>query len=313
MFIQWASSPSAIAAVTEIFTVAETSLIESFPTHNLGAEGYVTCGSIQNPACGTINLPLYCRNRALFKFDIAGAIPPGSRIQSVQLRFWMVYAPQDPEANPSGFELHRLLVPWVQGTGTNQPGLFPGTLGRPALPGEPCWEFRQTPDVPWGLPGGAPGVDFAAEPSGFMLDVVNRPNETYTVIEISNRLVADVQLWLDNPAANHGWLLKATDESLAWTAKRFLTPESGLDNYPRLEIQYLPPPRLEGPQVEQDEVRFSFLAEPEQPYQIQFTSDLGLTWSNLLLVPPTPEGTNVQVADPLIPDRPRRFYRVLAP
>ena len=52
-------------------------------------------------------------------------------------------------------------------------------------------------------------------------------------------MVADVQDWLDNPAANFGWLLQG-DESHGQTAKRFNSGESttGSNVPPALSITY---------------------------------------------------------------------------
>ena len=51
-------------------------------------------------------------------------------------------------------------------------------------------------------------------------------------------MIADVQLWLDNPASNFGWLVLG-DESTSATAKRFDTRES--DSPPVLTIVYTAP------------------------------------------------------------------------
>jgi hypothetical protein len=52
-------------------------------------------------------------------------------------------------------------------------------------------------------------------------------------------MVADVQSWLNNPAANFGWLVLG-DESEIGTAKRFDTRESA--SPPVLTIQFRPAP-----------------------------------------------------------------------
>src|SRR5438105_5696276 len=49
-------------------------------------------------------------------------------------------------------------------------------------------------------------------------------------------MVADVQLWLDNPASNFGWLVLGDESDIA-TAKRFDTRESA--SPPVLTIQHV--------------------------------------------------------------------------
>ncbi len=300
------------AEVAEITTVAETSLIETFPNNNLGAESYVTCGNIQNALCGTTNQPGYCRNRALFKFNIAGAVPAGARIRSVRLVVWVSGASQDPDANALDLNIHRMLVPWTQGAGTNGSRSFPGMLGRPAEPGEPCWNFRETPLVGWGFPGGAPGVDYRPLVSGSISGIGRTLNEIYSTEATSGPLVEDVQFWLDHPESNHGWMFKGADENSHWTAKRLRTPESG-SNYPRLEIDFVPRPRLEQVGIVSNALAFQFTAEGGQNYQVQAASVLDGGWLTLLNLPASPDTTNVLVLDPLPPTQTNRFFRVIAP
>jgi hypothetical protein len=302
----------ALAEEIELRPIADTSLFEVAPTNNLGAQDYLTCGNIQNSWCGTTNFPIYCRNRALLKFDIAGAVPPGSRIRSVRLALWMPFASQDEEANSLDTSLHRMLVPWVPGTGTNRGNLFPGILGRPAEPGEPCWNFRQWPDVQWGLPGGAPGVDFTPQASSQISGIGSRPNEIYSTEESSGPLLEDIQFWLDNPGANHGWMLKASDETLNWTAKRFLSMDS-IGSYPKLSIDFVPPPYIEQFAQTNNQFSFTFTAQPGQGYIVQHSILADGNWTNLLTVPAPPDITNILVLDNLPPATPFRFYRVTTP
>lgn len=58
----------------------------------------------------------------------------------------------------------------------------------------------------------------------------------------SPEMIADVQAWLDNPAANFGWLLRG-NESAASTAKRFATREELEPTFrPLLHVEYVPEP-----------------------------------------------------------------------
>src|SRR5437870_4713512 len=65
----------AFAASTNLFPVADTTLSENYPSNNFGGMAFVNSGTTQNSNY----------NRALFKFDIAGVVPGGSRITSARL------------------------------------------------------------------------------------------------------------------------------------------------------------------------------------------------------------------------------------
>ena len=76
---------SANAATTNLPCVADTTLSESYPDNNLGGLTHVAAGTTQNVT----------RNRGLFRFDIAGAVPAGSQIQSAALVLEVTLAPSD--------------------------------------------------------------------------------------------------------------------------------------------------------------------------------------------------------------------------
>ena len=55
-------------------------------------------------------------------------------------------------------------------------------------------------------------------------------------------MVSDVQMWLNAPAANDGWLLLGNETTLS-TAKRFATRENPVSSArPLLVVTYLLPP-----------------------------------------------------------------------
>jgi hypothetical protein len=57
-------------------------------------------------------------------------------------------------------------------------------------------------------------------------------------------LVADVQLWLDQPGSNFGWMLLCQSEGTAFSARRFGSRENPFTT-PALAIEFLLPPRIE--------------------------------------------------------------------
>jgi len=105
----------------------------------------------------------------LVRFDVASALPPGARVNSVQLVLNGIVVFDGP------IFAHRITTPWS------------------ACPGTTTWT------IPWTQAGG----DYlAASGSAFMT-----PSGP-TVFASTSALVADVQTWVDQPVTNHGWQLR---------------------------------------------------------------------------------------------------------
>jgi len=163
--------------------------------------------------------------RGAIAFDIAGTIPPGSIIVSATLRLNM----SRTSAGPEPVELHPLTAGWGEGT-SNAPG--EGGSGTAATSGDATWIHRFYASILWTTPGG---------------DFVVTASATTTVGSVgfytwgtTTNMVADVQTWLDAPAANFGWLLLGNETTT--TAKRFNTREhSDPTTRPALIVEYVPP------------------------------------------------------------------------
>jgi len=164
--------------------------------------------------------------RGVLAFDIAGNIPPGSKITAVTLSLNMSRTPLD---NPRTVELRKLLADW--GEGTSMASGEEGD-GAPATPNDATWRHRFFDTIFWTTEGGDfSGTVSASQSVG--------PLGQYTWS--SAQMIADVQSWLDNPASNFGWLVLG-DESTVLTSKRFDTRESA--SPPVLTIQYTLGPRV---------------------------------------------------------------------
>src|SRR5256712_2149414 len=92
------------AASSTLSPVADTTLFQTFPDNNLGAEPTLISGSTSGGFA----------NRALLKFNIASNLPPDAAVQSVTLT---VKVTRTLAALPSSFRLHRVLRDWGEGTG----------------------------------------------------------------------------------------------------------------------------------------------------------------------------------------------------
>ena len=124
-------------------------------------------------------------------------------------------------------ELHRVLADWQEGTADADGN---EGSGADAGQGDVTWTQRVFKSLDWDAPGG----DYS---SGASATVAVAGIASYTW-ESTSQLVADVQNWLDDPAANFGWLLLC-DESTSRTTKRFDSKDN-LDSTTRpvLTVEY---------------------------------------------------------------------------
>jgi hypothetical protein len=198
------------AEVVSIPSVRDNTLFQD-------AEGDTSNGAGPAMYAGRNNQNL--TRRALLAFDLAGRIPAGSRIDSVAL---VLEVSSAPDLVPRQFDLHRVLADWGEGLSSTA-----GGTGAPAMPGDATWLHTFYPDLFWSNPGG---------------DFVSAASATLSVGDVGSYLwtgpgtTADVQMWLDEPATNFGWLLQG-EETGPRTVRRFDTRESDVpSNRPTLTI-----------------------------------------------------------------------------
>ncbi|MEW6159224.1 MAG: hypothetical protein AB1813_17500, partial [Verrucomicrobiota bacterium] len=162
------SGPGVPAETVTLMPVADATLIETVPDNNLGGAPFVNAGTTQNGP----------RNRGLFRFAIADAVPRGASIQSARLILEVTRQPVDGFAEAL-FHLKRVLRPWGEGNKTASDPLHPG-LGAPATIDEVTWNhrFALTTNV-WAAPGGLEGTDFSPITSSltFVFGIGDSPYE----------------------------------------------------------------------------------------------------------------------------------------
>jgi len=164
--------------------------------------------------------------RALVRFDVASALPPGSTIEDVRL----VLTVDRTAAGDVTVAIHRLLSSW--GEGSVDDDLREGD-GAPAETGDATWDDRFHPTTAWTSAGG----DFVATPSAGATAGGSGPVSFGSTAS----MIADVQGWLDDPSSNHGWIVIA-DETTAPTAKRFGSREGSVPaDAPALFVELAPP------------------------------------------------------------------------
>jgi len=162
--------------------------------------------------------------RGLLRFDVAGAVPAGATINSATLTLTITTS----ITGPTDMSLHAATKDWGEaGSFGGGPG---GGQGGGAAAGDATWQHTFSPGSFWTNDGG---------------DFTGAPSATASVffdfgIFASAGTAADVQSWLDAPAGNFGWVVKADDEGTV-SAKRFGSSENGDSGLrPKLEIDYTP-------------------------------------------------------------------------
>ncbi len=164
--------------------------------------------------------------RAMLRFDVAAALPAGSRVLAAQLALEVSQSTVGSALTITG---HRVLASWGEGTSVAGSG---GGGGAPSTTNDATWIHGFFPTQPWAAPGG----DFATAPS---FTAAMPPLGPFTT-DLSAQAAADVQDWLAQPASNHGWLLKLADEVPFSTAHRINSREAATGN-PVLLVTYLAP------------------------------------------------------------------------
>lgn len=205
---------AATPVTAEFVAVKDNSIYEELPSNSNGA-GSLFAGRTNGIFSGSSDL-----RRALLEFDLT-SLPDGSAAIAASLSL-QVAMTQTPTTD---FTLHTLEREWGEGgsIGTGQ--------GAPAQAGEATWSHAMFTSDPWTVEGG----DFDPEPSA-TTSVGGIGSYTWS----GARMAADVQGWLGEPAANHGWLLKG-DETTP-SVKRFESRTAvNAAQRPTLTLVYQPP------------------------------------------------------------------------
>jgi hypothetical protein len=162
--------------------------------------------------------------RALMAFDLSGAVPAGSTVDSATLTLMVSRSSTDEQP----ISLYELLAAWSAGASDAETNEGKGAL---ALAGDATWDSTGLGGT-WATAGG----DHGQTPLGTSSVADSGTTSTW-------ELGALVQRWVDEPASNHGVLLIGNEEA-EHTAKRFDALEniSGfpVPHPPILTIHYTP-------------------------------------------------------------------------
>ncbi len=214
LLVPWLAAAAAADVVT-IQPVRDNTLFED-------ASGSLSNGA--GPVLFAGNNGQDLARRALLRFDAAGSLPAGARIDDVVLSLNVSNA---PNAILRTFTLHLVLQDWGEGVSSTTSG-----SGAPATANDATWVNTFWPNELWTSAGGH--FVSAASASQSVGDV-----GVYTWT--GPGMKADVQAWVDHPATNLGWLIRS-DEVTLNTARRFDSRENSVAaNRPTLTISYSGP------------------------------------------------------------------------
>ncbi len=204
-----------LGATVTLTAAADTFIDAGNPGNNAGATGWFDAGT---DGTGGIR-------RGLLRFDLSG-IPAGATVTSATLQLTAVKVPSSGPVN-STFDLFRLLASWNEGTKS-------GNSGAPATAGEATWNARMQGTANWTTPGAKGNAVTTASAS---TAVTSAQNAKYSWS--GTGLVADVQLWVNNPAQNFGWLLTSLAETSLRSVRGFASRENGA-SVGTLVVNYTP-------------------------------------------------------------------------
>lgn len=185
-------------------------------------------GSLSN-ALGT---HLYAGNntsgmrRPVVAFDLS-VIPEGAEVDDVELQLFC----NSSSGATFPVIVQKLLQDW--GEGTSQASGNEGN-GANATTGDATWIHTFYNTINWSNAGGSFSSTTSATTN------VGAQNNMYTWT--SSQMIADVNIWLDTPSINFGWIVRG-DESSTSNTKRFSSRQNTtVANRPKLIIHYIMPP-----------------------------------------------------------------------
>ncbi|MDX2176580.1 MAG: DNRLRE domain-containing protein [Candidatus Sumerlaeia bacterium] len=165
--------------------------------------------------------------RGLVRFDLS-ALPSDAVVTDATLR---LVVDRSGMSEAQDFTLHRATRAW--GEGSVNPVSDPGQ-GAPAAAGDATWLSAAHQQQAWTTPGG----DYVATASA----TANGAGPGTETVFSGAGLLADIEAWRADPAANHGWVVRG-DEAQRRSAKRFYTSEAASDatDRPTLTLQLAEP------------------------------------------------------------------------
>jgi hypothetical protein len=158
--------------------------------------------------------------RALVKFTLSNDIPDGVSVDSARL----ILSNVKMKPSSSSLDMYFVTSQWGEGSSSADDG-----KGAPAEVGDATWNHALYNTVPWVKKGG----DFAVEKSA-TASVIPGENAVLN----SERMVVDVNFWLQNPTENFGWILRGDESGQATSVKFGSKDNNDPELWPRLVLYY---------------------------------------------------------------------------
>ncbi|MFT4735359.1 MAG: hypothetical protein ACI9DJ_000028 [Algoriphagus sp.] len=215
------STPLHAQVTLELGAEMDNSIFSENSAKSNGAGINIFAGKIQNGSAF---------RRGLIKFDISG-LPEDIIIKSVFLELY-VYRSARNTTTAHKFKIHKILESWGEAGSTGN------GAGSPAQIGDATWSQRFYPNTNWNVAGGDFEPISSAEAFASYNSIVLNKAEWS-----SNKMISDINSWIENPSANYGWILIG-DETINGSAKGFASRELAppLDyGRPKLKITYTIP------------------------------------------------------------------------
>jgi hypothetical protein len=206
---------------------AETAMLEPSKDTTLyeDATGSLSNGAGDYLFAGVTDRTFRLIRRALVAFDVASAIPPGSRITgaSLTLHASRTISGRQPVT------LHRVLADWGESRSSATGGEGQGAS---AAADDATWIHTFFDTDRWQSAGG----DFDSTPRA----TASVDGTGFYTWGSNEDMIDDVQHWLDTPESNFGWIVIGNEDDSA-TAKRFDSRENSASVRPQLEVDFDPP------------------------------------------------------------------------
>lgn len=160
------------------------------------------------------------KRRTVMRFDFS-ALPSGITVTHAAVLLHVTRSP----GSTSDIAFHRLLAGWTEGP--SNAGASRDGLGVSSQTGDVTWLHSSKGTSVWTTPGG----DFLATAS-----------DVYEFFGTGSRsmdgLLADLHVWLQNPAINYGWILLGDETQNSGTALRLGSTEAAAELRPVLTLTY---------------------------------------------------------------------------
>lgn len=301
---------SVVAEQITLTPVADTTLWEREPTHNLGGAGMLPVGTIGDDGNRS-------KSHLLLKFDVAGSLPANAVIDSAVLKLHQLRSPGTSPSNKT-FRGYRVLFDWGEGNKAYGDPQIPLQTTLEATEGEATWMDRMfgVEGNAWLSPGGAIDSDFGDDPNFefFSQSGADRDYEPSVMLAGLESLMS----WVASPESNFGWAIVVDSENTPYTARQLASRENANPAYrPQLTIVYTVPgpaqPAIQSIVRNGNLIAIDYSAEAGVIYRPQFKETVdAVIWTDLPDQGPLGSAGSLEFIDD-VTGVAERYYQITIP